>query len=137
VERGYEDGVIAGAVAALVSGLPSTLWALAAGGDPRAASLAAGSILLPGEERPGRLVAAAVPVHLVLSVGWAFVLARLLPRGREVATGGLAGIGIAALDLGILGRRFRRVRALPTLPQLADHLVYGVTVGYVFARRRG
>jgi hypothetical protein len=56
----------AGAVAAAVSGAPSTLWALAAGRDPFEATLAAGSMLLPGETRRGRLVAAAVPVHLAL-----------------------------------------------------------------------
>jgi len=78
-----------------------------------------------------------VPAHLLLSVGWALVLAGLLPRGREVATGAVAGIGIAALDLGIVGRRFRRVRALPVLPQLVDHVAFGATVGYVLARRRG
>jgi hypothetical protein len=137
VERGYDDALIAGAVAALVSGFPSTLWSLAAGRDPLEATLAAGSILLPGEHRRGRLIAAAVPVHLSLSLGWALVLARLLPRRRRAAVGAVAGLGIAALDLGVLGRRFAPVRALPLLPQLADHVAYGATVGHVLARHRG
>jgi hypothetical protein len=53
-----------------------------------------------------------------------------------VLAGGLAGLGIAALDLGIVGRRVQRVRALPLAPQLADHAAYGAAVGWVLARRR-
>lgn len=136
MERGNEDALVAGAAAAVVSGLPSTVWALATGGDPLEATLAAGSILLPEETRRGRLLAAAVPVHVALSLGWAFVLARVLPHGREPATGAAAGLGIAALDLGVVGRGIPRVRALPLLPQVADHVAFGATVGCVLARRR-
>jgi hypothetical protein len=130
------NGVAAGAVAAVVGGAPSTLWALAAGDDPLEATLAAGSLLLPNETRRGPLIAAAVPVHLAISVGWAVVLARLLPRRRTVAAGALAGLGIGVLDVGLIGRRFPRARALPLLPQLADHVLYGAAVGDVVARRR-
>lgn len=130
------DALAAGAVAAVVSGAPSTLWALSRGGDPLAATLAAGSVLLPRETRRGRLAAAAVPLHLALSFGWAVVLERTLPRRHEVAAGAAAGVTIAALDLGVAGRLFPRIRALPLLPQLADHVAYGLTVGYVLARRR-
>jgi hypothetical protein len=82
------------------------------------------------------LAAAALPVHLSLSFGWALVLAVILPRRRTVAWGALAGLGIASLDLGIIGRRFPRVRSLPAGPQIADHLLYGATVGMVLDRRR-
>jgi hypothetical protein len=136
VERGNEDALVAGAVAAVVSGLPSTVWARATGGDPLESTLAAGSILLPRETRRSHLLAAAVPVHLALSFGWAFVLTRLLPSRNETATGAVAGLGIAALDLGLFGRRIPHLRALPLLPQIADHVAYGATVGYVLARRR-
>ena len=131
-----KDGLAAGAVAAVVSGAPSTSWALAAGGDPLEATLAAGSILLPGERRRGRLLAAAVPVHLALSIGWALILSAVLPRRRAVSAGAAAGLVIAAFDLAVVGRLFPRVRALPLGPQLADHLLYGTTVGLVLARRR-
>ena len=130
------DGVAAGLTAAAVSGLPSTVWALAAGDDPLEATLAAGAILLPNEHSRARLAAAAVPVHLSLSLGWGIVLARLLPKRRAVAAGALAGLAIAALDLGVVGRRFAHIRALPLLPQIADHVVYGATVGLVLRRRR-
>jgi len=130
------DGLTAGAVAAVASGAPSTLWALAAGRDPLEATLAAGSMLVPGENRRGRLAAAAVPVHLALSLSWAVVLAGCLPRRTKVAGGAAAGLAIAALDLGLVARRFPRVRALPLLPQLADHAIYGATVAAVLERRR-
>jgi hypothetical protein len=119
---------------AALGGVPSTLWALARGGDPLAATLAAGSIALPGEERRGRLLAAALPVHLALSYGWAAVLLRTLPRRRPVLEGAAAGLAIAALDLGVVGRLFPRIRELPLMPQLADHAAFGAAVGLVAAR---
>jgi len=39
--------------------------------------------------------------------------------------GALAGLAIAVIDLGVVGRRFPRVRVLPLGPQLADHAAYG------------
>lgn len=130
------DGVAAGSVAAVVSGIPSTAYALVTGRDPLEATLAAGSILLPNERRPGRLFLAAGPVHLAISVGWGVVLARVLPCRPSILVGAAAGLAIAAFDLGVIGRRFSRIRALPVAPQLADHVLYGVTVAAVLARRR-
>lgn len=130
------DALTAGAVAALISGAPSTVHALMIGGRPLEASLGAGAIVLPREQRPGRLLLAAIPVHLALSLGWALVLAALLPRRLTVGFGALAGLGIAALDLGVIGRRLERIRALPQAPQVADHVAYGATVGAVLSIRR-
>ncbi len=129
------DGLAAGAVAAVLSGVPSTVRALVTGRDPLEATLAAGTVLLPGEKRPERLLAAAVPVHLALSLGWGVVLARVLPRRPSLIAGAAAGLAIAALDLGIVGRRFPRVRALSLGGQLADHAAYGVVVAAVLRRR--
>ena len=131
------DGLAAGSVAAVVSGAPSTLHALLTGGWPLEPSLAAGTLLLPDERRATRLLPAAAAVHVVLSLGWALPLAAALPQKRTPALGALAGLGIAALDLGVIGRRFPRIRALPPLPQVADHLAYGATVGTVLRVRRG
>jgi hypothetical protein len=76
-------------------------------------------------------------VHLTVSLGWAVVLVRVLPRRKTTWAGAVAGLGIAAFDLGVVGRLFPRIRALPLLPQLADHVVYGAAVGFVLERRRG
>lgn len=124
------EGLVAGATGGLLGALPSTLYGVATGGllDP---TLAAGSILLPDEDRPGRLVSAALTVHIALSLGWGVALAYVLPRRRPAWEGAAAGLTIAAVDLSI-GRRLRpRVAALPLLPQVADHIVYGLTVGTV------
>ena len=134
--RVTRDGLVAGAVAGAVSGLPSTIWELARGGDPLAATLAAGSMLLPAETRRSRLLAAAVPVHGAISLSWGVVLAHALPTRKTTAAGAAAGILIAALDLGIAARTFPRIRALPRGPQIADHIAFGTTVGWVLARRR-
>ena len=131
------DALPAGALAAVLSGVPSTTYTLATGGDLREGALAAGSILLPRERRPWRLLAAAVPVHLALSFGWAAVLAAALPRRRTVPAAVAGALGIAALDLEVIGRRFfPRVRALPQPPQWADHVAYGLAVGVVVRARR-
>lgn len=130
------DAVVAGAVAALVSGVPSTVHAILGGIDPLEASLAAGTLLLADERRPSRLLPAAMTAHAGLSLGWAIVLAAGLPRRRPLPWSALAGLAIAALDLGVVGRRLPRIRALPLLPQVLDHVAYATTVGCVLSRRR-
>ena len=127
------DSAVAGALAAVLSGAPSTLHAFATGRDPLEATLAAGSVVLPGEARRTRLIAVALPLHLGLSLGWALVLRRLGVRGA--LGGAAAGLAIAALDLGLVGRRFPRIAALPLAPQVADHVAYGAVVGLELARR--
>ena len=127
------DAFAAGALAAVLGGLPSTAHALARRRDPLEATRAAGSILLPHETRTLPLAAAALPIHVGLSLGWALVLDRLAVRGA--GRGAAAGLAIAVVDLGALGRRFPRIRALPLAPQLADHVLYGTIVGTVLARR--
>ncbi len=89
-------------------------------------------MLKPRETRTLQLVAAAAPVHLTLSLGWALVLERAGLRGA--ARGAAAGLAIAALDLGVVGQCFPRVRALPLGPQIADHVAYGLVVGIFLAR---
>jgi hypothetical protein len=116
-ENVVRDGIAAGAVAALASGVP-------------------GSMVLPREKRTSRLLVAAAPVHLVLSLGWGVALSAALPRRRTVAAGALAGALIAALDLGLIGRRFERIRSLPVVPQIADHVAFGACVGAVVRHRR-
>lgn len=125
------DVIRAAAIAGVVSGAPSTLHALLSGGDPLEASLAAGTLLLPGETRRGRLLLAAGAAHAGLCLGWARVLAWILPGRRTIPAGAAAGLAIAGLDLGLVGRRFPRIRALPVLPQVADHVAFGVTVAAV------
>jgi hypothetical protein len=131
-----EDAVVAGAVASVLSGVPSTLHALASGINPLEASLAAGTLLLPREERASRLLPAAIVVHGALSLGWALVLAASVPRRRTVAWSVAGGLAIAALDLGVVGGRFPRIRSLAGVPQVLDHVAYGATVGCVLRRRR-
>ncbi|MBC6448945.1 hypothetical protein GPZ80_17385 [Actinokineospora sp. HBU206404] len=120
----------------MLSGAPSTAWAIVAGQDPLAATRAAGSLLLPNETRRGRLLAGAAVAHTALSLGWATALAATLPSRHTTAAGAVAGLAIAALDLGLVGRRFPRIRELPVLPQVADHVAFGLVVGAVLTRVR-
>jgi hypothetical protein len=59
----------------------------------------------------------AASVHIALSLGLALLLAVALPPRSTVAWAALAGLGIAALDLGLVGRRFPPIRALAQLRQ--------------------
>jgi uncharacterized protein YndB with AHSA1/START domain len=117
-------------VAGVLSGAPSTAHAVLTGNDPLAAARAAGALL----GRP--TVSRGVLSHAVLSVGWAAVLAAVLPRRRPAAAGALAGVLIAALDLGLVGRRIRAIRELPVVPQVVDHVAFGALVGATLDRPR-
>ncbi len=129
------DALAAGTAGAVLSGVPSTAVTLLRGESMLDGATAAGSILLPAERRTAPLVAAAVPVHLALSLGWAAVIDRALAT-PTVAKGVGAGLAIAALDLELIGRAFPRIRALPQGRQWADHVAYGLAVGVVVRRRR-
>jgi hypothetical protein len=130
------DALAAGAAGAVLSGVPSTAWTLARGESLLDGATAAGSILLPRERRTLPLLAAAGPVHVALSLGWAAVLAAAVPAGREVEGAVAGALAIAALDLELIARAFPRIRALPQGRQWADHVAYGLAVGAVLRQRR-
>lgn len=127
-------GLRASILAAVFGGAPSTLYALARRRDPLEATAAVGSILLPNETRRSRLLPAAIPVHVALSVGWSIALAAVLPGRRPITEGTVAGLGIAAIDLGLVGPRYARIRALDTVPQVADHIAFGIIVARTLAQ---
>ena len=134
--RKARDIIAAGLAGAALSGIPSTAYSLITGDDVLEGGRAAGAIVLPNETRTPVLLAAGAVVHLSLSLGWAAVLAAVLPRRHEPAYGTAAGLAIAALDLGVIGRRIPAIRALPQKRQWADHAAYGLTVGLVLRARR-
>ena len=132
--RVLRAGLRAGAVAGALSGTPSTVHAMATGRSPFDALRAAGTLLLADDAPPSARAAAGVAAHGAISLSWGVVLAVVLPRRRAVVWGALAGLAIAGLDLGVLGRRRPRIRALPTLPQVADHVAFGALVGATVSR---
>jgi len=128
----------AAVISGVMSGVPSTAWALARRGDPLEATWAAGRMVLPDAEPGVPLLGAAGVAHGVLTVVWTAVLARTLPRGtrtRRALAGAAAGCAIAALDLGVahLRRddpRFAPVARLAVGPQVADHIAFGALAGW-------
>jgi hypothetical protein len=136
MRRRLRAGIRAGVVAGVLSGVPSTIHALATGRSPLESVAAAGTLLAPEDAPRPRLVATGMITHSAISVGWGAVLGLLLPRRAPVLGGAIAGLAIAALDLGVIGGRFPRIRALPTLPQVADHVAYGLIVGLISSRSR-
>lgn len=136
--RRVRDVAVAGLTAGVVSGIPSTTWAVLAGHDVLAATRAAGT-LVPGR-RGGGGVLPGLAAHTVIAAFWTVVLAALLPRrggAVGVATGACAGVAIAAVDLGLVARRHPAVRSLPQLPQWADHVAFGAVAGALLGRTGG
>ncbi|MDP8987150.1 MAG: hypothetical protein M3N11_02210 [Actinomycetota bacterium] len=130
------DGVVAGALAWAPSGLPSTIHALTTGRDLLEPVRAAGTLLVPSGSSAPALLASGAAAHTGLSLGWALLLAFALPERLTVAAGVAAGLLIAGLDLGVVGRRYPAIGALPTAPQVGDHLVFAAGVALVVRRRR-
>lgn len=120
--------VTAGVVAGTFSGLPSTLYALATGGDVLQATRAAATLVPGRRDRPG--VVAGAAVHVVVSAGWIAVLA-VADRRRGLGLGGgcVAGLLIGVLDLEVVGRAYPAIRSLPRLPQWLDHVAFGAIAG--------
>jgi hypothetical protein len=114
-------------VAGLLSGGPSTAMTLARRENLLDSTRAAGTLL--GKRS---LVRGGV-AHVAITVFWTAVLAVVLPKRRPVLEGVIAGAGIAALDLGIVGRRFPEIGALDAGPQVLDHLAFGVVASVVLA----
>lgn len=140
MREAVRDGLVAGSVAAVAGGIPSTLHALATGGDVLESTRAAGSIALSRSHDEEALLAAGANVHAAVSLFWGVALALVIPRRAgartSLAAGAIGGLAIAALDLGIAARLFPRIRALPRVPQVADHVAFGAVVGAVLAWRR-
>ena len=134
--RSVADGLAAGALAGALSGIPSTAWTLVRGRSPLGAVRAAGTLVLPPAAGPSSLLVAGAGAHTVISFAWAMLLAAVLPDHRTRTAGAAAGLAIAALDLGAVGRRYPAIRALPAQPQIADHLAFGLLVGAVVRARR-
>lgn len=128
--------VLAGAIAAVASGVPSTAWALLTGTDVLEATRAAGTLLPRRRTRPS-VVGGAV-AHLVISSVWTTAFALAARRWRLSAPrGAAAALGIAALDLEVIGRRYPAIAALPRRAHWTDHVVFGAVLGGVLNRGRG
>jgi hypothetical protein len=113
----------------VLSGGPSTVITIARGQNLLDSTRAAGTLL----GRPS-LVRGAV-AHVLITLFWTGALAALLPKRRPVLEGLAAGVAIAALDLGVIGRRFPQIGALDAGPQVLDHLAFGVVASVVLSSR--
>lgn len=127
----------AATAAALLSGAPSTLQALRRHRQIRPvvayirqATGAVGTLLPPG--RPG-IVRGAI-VHLGISVICGEGLARTLPETHSAGWGAGAGLAIGVINVGVIGRHFPHISALPFVPQLADNVAFGVVFALVVDR---
>jgi hypothetical protein len=126
------------AIASVLGGVPSTVIAVVrargnagrAFADVLASTRAIGVLVPPG--RPGATRGAVA--HGALSVLMGELLARTLPRRHSLAWAAGAGLLMGVLNVGLIGRRFSSIRALPLLPQLADNVAFAVVLTAVADR---
>jgi hypothetical protein len=134
--RTKRDLLYAWLLATLLSGIPSTVYALLSGGDPTEATRAAGAMLMRSEASFPKLFAAAAVVHAAVSLFWAWLLWWLLPSRRTTLWAVAASAAIALLDLRLIAPAFfPEVAALDFWPQFADHLMWGACVGLTLEYR--
>jgi hypothetical protein len=135
--RTKRDLLYAWLIATLLSGVPSTGYALLTGADPTEATRAAGAMLLRSETSFGKLFLAAALVHAVVSLFWTSLLWFALPLRHTTLWALAASAAIAVLDLRIIAPAFfPEVAALDFWPQFADHLMWGTCVGLTLEYRR-
>ncbi|HEX2702199.1 MAG TPA: hypothetical protein VHM72_02060 [Solirubrobacteraceae bacterium] len=94
------------------------------------ATCAVGTLVPPG--RPGFIRGALL--HVGISVLCGEGLARTLPQSRSVIWGAGAGLAIGVINVGVIGRRFPTIAALPLVPQLADNVAFGAVFAFVVDR---
>ena len=111
----------------MLSGAPSTAISLARGDNLFDSTRAAGTLLGQRSLVRGALA------HVALTLGWTTAMATVLPRRRPVSEGLAAGAVIAAVDLGLVARRFPAIAALDQGPQVLDHLAFGVVASVVLS----
>jgi hypothetical protein len=129
----YRDLLYAWLLATILSGIPSTAYALLIGRDPLEATRAAGAMI----SMPDSIAAAAL-VHASVSLFWCVLLWLVLPYRHTALWALLASAAIAFLDLRLIAPVFfPEVAALDFWPQLADHLMWGACVGVAFQKRPG
>ena len=93
-------------------------------------------MLLPHETTTWKLLAAAAVVHPLVSLFWALMLWRILPRRATLQWALLAAVLIGLLDLKVIAPAFfPAVAALEFWPQMADHLMWGALFGLTVQRR--
>jgi hypothetical protein len=125
-------------IASVLGGVPSTALALvrARGNVGRAcaellaSTRAIGVLLPPGH--PG--VARGVAAHGAVSVVMGELLALMLPRRHSLVWAAGAGLLMGVVNVGLIGRRFSSIRAIPLLPQLADNAAFAVILAAVVDR---
>ena len=129
--------LIAGGLAGLVGGIPSTVYLLVTGGDVLESLNAVVAMVSANDLPILQRIAVAAAVHFAVSLLWALVLVVLIPRRTAVVGALVASFLIAFLDLKVIAPLyFAEVAALAFIPQLADHLAWGATVGAVLRLRR-
>jgi hypothetical protein len=124
------------AAAGVLAGAPSLVVALSREGVAGTwryavcATRAIGVLVPPG--RPNLLAGAVT--HFAISAAAGEVFGRLLPVRHSLAWGAAGGAAMGLVNVGLIGRRFPAIRALPFGRQVADNVAFGVIFAAVADR---
>jgi hypothetical protein len=73
-------------------------------------------------------------LHVGISVLCGEALARMVPETNSVIWSAGAGLAIGVINVGMIGRRFPAIAALPFVPQVADNVAFGALFAFVVDR---
>ncbi len=126
---------LAALLAGIIGGVPSTLFAVASGGNWLESINAVAAVANAENLSFGWRICVATAIHFTISFVWTTALMAFLPQRRALLWAPAAGAAIAVIDLLLLAPiLFPAVAALSFWPQLADHVVWGAAVGAVLTR---
>jgi hypothetical protein len=129
-----KDFIYAGMLAGIFSGIPSICYFLFLGIDWTHSTKALGLIFFDASQPGFFIYASAGIIHFTVSCFWSFILRMFLPRKNTIIWAGFAGILIAFFDLIIIARFIPTLANLDFYPQLADHILWGIIVGFIYNR---
>jgi hypothetical protein len=126
--------LVAAVLAGVAGVVPSILHTIATGGDWLESINAVATMVKAENLTMGWRVSVATAIHFAISLMWASVLIAILPRRQPLLWASAAGVVIAVIDLLVLAPIFfTEIGSLSFWPQLADHVVWGASVGAVRA----
>jgi len=127
-----KDFIYAALIAGIFSGIPSISYYISTGLDWTHSTKAIGLIFFDTSQSWTLIFGSATLFHFVVSCFWSFILRIFLPKKNQIILAGFAGILIALFDLKIIAPFIPSLANLDFYPQLADHILWGMIVGFVY-----
>lgn len=126
--------LIASIIAAVASGIPSTTYFIISGQNILLSIRAIGLIFFANSYPDYLILFVSACIHLMVSLFWCILLKLLMPQTKPLFFGIMAGIVIAVVDILLIGSHIPAIEHLAFLPQLADHILWGLIVTFIYSQ---